>query len=271
MPEYFSIEKTGDGSDTLFSAEFNQPYHNRAGAVEESRYIFFESTGLDKQLKTKSELSILEIGFGTGMNLILLLDYLKKTKSPAKVTYYSVEAFPITPRVASTIRFENDLGSLDYNSILESIFSDLNQGWKRFEISDQVTLKLFKGRFREMEFGITDEESTTGSGQKILSQPINFIMHDPFSPESNPDGWTQDLFSKIANVSAADAMLSTYSAASSARAAMAVAGWKVARAPGALGKREMTVASKHPDRLSHLKRVNEERLIERFQRGDFQQ
>ncbi|MFO7884188.1 MAG: MnmC family methyltransferase, partial [Desulfobacteraceae bacterium] len=76
--------------------------------------------------------------------------------------------------------------------------------------------------------------------------------------------------SEIASASAKDAVLTTYSAATSARAAMAVAGWYIARAPGALGKREMTVASKNPDKLSHLKRVDEERLARRFHDGDFE-
>lgn len=269
MPENFSIEKTGDGSDTLFSTEFNQPYHNRAGAVEESRYVFFESTGLDQQLKTGSNMTVLEIGFGTGLNLILLLDYLKKAHILAAVTFYSVEAFPITPEIASNIRFGNDLDHLDYSSILKTIFSDLNKGWNRFEITNQVTLNLFMGGFSEMEFDESSEELNATFREKILSQPISYVMHDPFSPESNPDGWTPELFSKIADASAADAMLSTYSAASSARAAMAVAGWKIARAPGALRKREMTVASLNPEKLSHLKRVNEERLIKRLKDGEF--
>lgn len=269
MPENFSIEKTGDGSDTLFSAEFNQPYHNRAGAVEESRYIFFESTGLDRELEAESNLNILEIGFGTGLNLILLLDYLQKANNSAKVNFFSVEAFPISPEIASTIRFENELDDLDYNSILNTIFSDLKSGWNSFEISNRVTLHLFLGEFREMKFEASSEKSTAASGENVLFLPINFVMHDPFSPESNPAGWTPKLFSKIAKASASDAMLSTYSAASLGRAAMASAGWKVARAPGALRKREMTVASLNPDRLSHLKRVNEERLAERLKAGDF--
>lgn len=249
------IKKTGDGSDTLISEAFGQPYHSLSGAVAESRYVYFDTNGLANALSAHQDLTVLEVGFGTGMNLILLLDYLKKPGSQSNVTFMSVEAYPIDPDTASAIDFADLVDISDYSLILRNVFSNLNEGWNTIEISDQVTLDLFIGTFDEMVF----KKPT----------PIDFVLHDPFSPESNPDGWTPELFKKIADHSSDDTMLTTYSAASSARAAMAVAQWYIARAPGALGKREMTVASKNPEKLSHLKRVNEKRLIERFEQGDF--
>lgn len=249
------IKKTGDGSDTLISEAFDQPYHSLSGAVAESRYVYFERSGLADAIGEHRDITIFEVGFGTGMNLILLLDYLKKFNSQTHVTFISVEAYPINADTVSAINFGDGIDTSDYSSILRNVFSNLNKGWNTIEISDQVTLLIFIGTFDEMVF------------KKPVS--INFVLHDPFSPESNPDGWTPELFKKIADHSADDTMLTTYSAASSARAAMAVAGWYIARAPGALGKREMTVASKNPEKLSNLKRVNENRLIERFEQGDF--
>jgi len=250
------IQKTGDGSETLVSKTFNQPYHSLSGAVAESRYVYFETNGLANALSAHQDLTILEVGFGTGMNLILLLDYLKKSDSQSNVTFVSVEAYPIDPGTASAINFADLVDISDYSSILRNVFSNLHTGWNTKEISNQVTLDLFIGTFDEMDL----KKSTS----------IDFVLHDPFSPESNPAGWTLDLFSKIAEYASDDGMLTTYSAATSARAAMAVAGWSIARAPGALGKREMTVASKNAEKLSHLKRVNEKRLIERFENGDFE-
>lgn len=101
-------------------------------------------------------------------------------------------------------------------------------------------------------------------------KPFDVVLHDPFSPESNPAGWTPELFKKIAAHSLPDVRLSTYSAASSARAAMAVAGWFVARYPGAPGKREMTEAFLSESPLQSLKKVNELRLAERWRAGDFE-
>ena len=255
MSHIKEIKKTADGSDTLISRQFNQPYHSLSGAVAESRYVYFQTSGLLDALTAGEDLGILEIGFGTGMNLILMLDYIKQKDSNSTVDFYSVEAYPIDPETAASVRFGNHIDNSTYSNLLSEIFSGLTSEWNTIEISEKVTLNLFIGTFEQMEL--------------FNPKPIDYVLHDPFSPDSNPAGWTSDLFTKIASSASNDSMLTTYSAATSARAAMAVAGWNIARAPGALGKREMTVASKNPNRLSHLKRVNEKLLIERSEAGDF--
>lgn len=251
------IKQTGDGSDTLVSETFNQPYHSLGGAVAESRIVYFESTGLKERLTLtdSGHINILEIGFGSGLNLVLLLDYLKENHSNLSITYCSVEAYPLLPEIVCEINFGDSLRHVNYHDILETVFSGLEPGWKTFDVRENVTLRLFQGMFAEL----TNPEDL----------PVDYILHDPFSPDSNPAGWTADLFKTLAGWSSANAMLSTYSAATSARAAMALGGWNIARAPGALGKREMTVASKNAENLSHLKRVNEQRLIDRFKSGEF--
>lgn len=276
------IKETGDGSDTLISEKFNQPYHSLGGAVAESRYVYFQTNGLAERVMTGDKpVTVLEIGFGSGMNLVLLLDYLSKSASKPDITFFSVEAWPIEPEAAKTLNFGSDIEYPGYNELLEDIFTDLKPEWNMRRVSEKVTLLLFIGTFDEMRFiSGNSQESASASpnradlveipdGGKIITQPFDFVLHDPFSPESNPHGWTRDLFSTISAFASENAVLTTYSAATSARAAMAVAGWSIARAPGALGKREMTVASKNPANLSHLKRVKEKRLIERYQKGDF--
>ncbi|NBC27768.1 MAG: tRNA (5-methylaminomethyl-2-thiouridine)(34)-methyltransferase MnmD [Bacteroidetes bacterium] len=251
------IKQTGDGSDTLVSETFNQPYHSLGGAVAESRIVYFESTGLNERLTStdSGHINIMEIGFGSGLNLVLLLDYLENSPSDKKIAFCSVEAYPIAPETVSEINFGDQLSHIDYRALLTNIFSNPKPGWNKIEITTNVTLHLFVGMFDEL------------TNPNELD--FDFVMHDPFSPDSNPAGWTPDLFGKLAGWSSMNAMLSTYSAATSARAAMAVGGWKIARAPGALGKREMTVASKNGENLSHLKRVNEQRLIERYENEEF--
>jgi len=270
-----NIEPTRDGSNTLYSEQFGQTYHNRAGAVTESRHVFFETPGIPRLLSDHKNLSILEIGFGTGLNLVLMLDYLDKTKSKSNILFRSIEAFPIDPQIASKLDFGSKLEYLGYPSLLENIFTSLSDGLNRIEVNEQVVLELFVGDFEEtgnifkQKADISDTPPPAKRTRGTLRQPAerfpaNFIFHDPFSPEANPEGWTPELFKTIAAVSADDATLTTYCAATKARAAMAAAGWYVARAPGAPGKREMTVASLSKDMLSDLKRVDEERLVERF-------
>lgn len=249
------IKQTGDGSTTLISNQFNQPYHSLNGAVAESRYVFYKTSGLAENLQAASNLNILEIGFGSGMNLVLLMDYIEKSQTDVSVTFTTVEAYPIAPDLVSEIDFGVQLRYLEYHTLLKQIFSTPSPGWNHHQITPNIKLNLFIGTFDELDYS--------------ESAKFDYIMHDPFSPDSNPSGWTAKLFKMIADHSNDNAMLTTYSAATSARAAMAVAGWHIARSPGALGKREMTVASLNAEKLSHLKRVNEKRLIERHESGEF--
>ena len=65
------IEKTDDGSATLFVPELNEHYHSTKGARTESQHIFIEM-GLKASASTAPR--ILEVGFGTGLNAWLTLE-----------------------------------------------------------------------------------------------------------------------------------------------------------------------------------------------------
>lgn len=250
------IAETRDGSTTLYSDRYGQHYHNPNGAVAESREVFFETAKVPAKLTERDHLTIFETGFGTGLNLILMLDYLKRSGSKCHVDYVSIEAYPISAHKATDLDFGEELAGLEPNLILQDIFNNLKPGRNRFSPGSRLTLHLFNGFFDAFEAGALDRKA-------------DIFFHDPFSPEVNPELWTKEVFERLLTIAADEALLVTYCAASSARAAMAAAGWYVARAPGALGKREMTIASPKPERLEQFKRVNEEHLKKRYEAGDF--
>ncbi|MGN8226203.1 tRNA (5-methylaminomethyl-2-thiouridine)(34)-methyltransferase MnmD [Gracilimonas sp. BCB1] len=251
-----TVHQTKDGSSTLYSDTFEQFYHNPNGAASESLHVFFETPGLISTLDKANSLTILEIGFGTGLNFLLLLDILKQKKLNIPVEFWSIEAFPVDRATASGFDFKKHLNHPELNDMLPGIFDGIQPGLNEIQpLKDMdVTLHLFYGRFGDF------------SPQNLQA---DFIFHDPFSPEVNEELWTADTFTKLASYSSNQAVLATYCAASKARGAMCASGWKVARSQGALGKREMTVASLSPKMLKNFKRVNEERLAGRYQSGDF--
>lgn len=248
------LVETRDGSHTVYSSRFHQHYHNPNGAVAESRYVFFEQTGLFEDLETRDELSILEVGFGTGLNLLLLTDYLKSEDLTTKVNYYSIEGYPLSAKTVAQFNYGQHLDYPETTSVLKEIFGRISKGMNHFALSRQVSLHLFYGMF---------EDFAPDNFQ------ANYIFHDAFSPDANPELWTGDTFKKLSEYSAEDALLSTYSAASKAQGALAWAGWKVAKTQGALGKREMILAALDANRLSEHKRINEERYAQRYEEGDF--
>ncbi len=247
-----------DGSSTLYSEHFQQFYHNPNGAVSESKHVFFDTPGLTEILsspKTNS-LSILEIGFGTGLNFLLFLDQYLSNKCSFPVHFFSVEGFPISEDLAQKLNFSDFLNSKELEEFLPSVFRTIGPGNNTFSevLGTNIHLHVFYGLFEEI---------------KSIPKPTDFIFHDAFSPEVNPELWTVETFQKLTEFGNSKAVLSTYCAASKARAALAKAGWYVAKTPGALGKREMTVASLDSSNLEAFARVNERRLIERFDNGEF--
>jgi len=249
-----TLHITCDGSHTLYSPQFDQFYHNPNGAISESRHVFFQQTGLLKALSDNTQITIFETGFGTGLNLLLVMDYLLKINPPATVTFISAEANPIDEQLAKNLNYDQFF-SFEAGEILSAVFSSLRKGWNQRNLlhKNTLNLQLFNGFFKDLE---TDRKA-------------DFIFHDAFSPTVNPELWTVSTFEKLKSLSHPATVLSTYCAASKARACMAAAGWLVARAKGVLGKREMTVAALEPDILTSFKRVDEQRLIKRLQKKDF--
>ena len=245
---------TRDGSHTVYSSRFDQHYHNPNGAVAESRYVFFEQTDLIEELDKREQLTILEVGFGTGLSLMLLLDYYRDRNSSTDINYYSIEGYPLSAGSAKQLNYDEHLRHPGVTEKVTDFFESLEKGMNHYEPVDGISVHLFFGMFDDFP-----EESIAA----------NYVFHDAFSPDVNPDLWTGEVFKKIAKLSADDVILSTYCAASAAKGAMAWAGWQLARAQGALGKREMTLAALDAERLGDRKSVNGERLAERYEAGDF--
>lgn len=240
---------TDDGSNTVYSQKFEQHFHSPRGAIVESRHVFFEEPGLLLDLQKLPKLNIAETGFGTGLNLLLLAEYMEKLNCSVKIEYYAVEGYPISAELADKLNYHQ---FLDYASALprlSDLFVDLKPGINKKQVTDNISLNLFVGSFDEWQ---------------LPDKSVDYFFHDPFSIEVNPEGWTVELFSKLMNAAEYHAILSTYSAAVKARAAMASAVWQVASATGALSKREMTVASPDAFQLKSFKLLNNAKLRQRY-------
>ena len=96
---------TGDGSKTLYNAEIGECYHSKHGAVQESRHVFIK-TGLDHYVKTTGakEVSILEVGFGTGLNFLQTADFLRDKS--LRVEYVGIEGFPLSLSTIAATGYE---------------------------------------------------------------------------------------------------------------------------------------------------------------------
>lgn len=252
-----SIHITRDGSHSMYSETFRQFYHNPNGAYSESLHVFFEQSGLIESLRQNRPVSVFEVGFGTGLNAVILADLAETLDLQSEILFESVEAWPIPASQAESLNFARFCKIPEIAQNLPIVFKSLENG------------ALFTGKLGRVNLAVHRCTFDRLTDENLLHRPYSHIFHDPFSPEVNRELWSDGVFEKLRKWSMPDAMLSTYCAAVPARAAMAAAGWFVAKTVGALGKREMTLASPQTDVLSRFKRVNEEKLAQRWKSGGF--
>lgn len=262
---------TEDGSTTLFSKQYNQYYHNPNGALSESQTVFIERLKIQEHLRVyNGQLRIFEMGFGTGLNFLLAAQAFLTAypslvvKDAAELHFYSVEAYPISTEVAATFQYPIIWQKNTMTDWISTSLNGLKKGWNHHQPEEDIPifLHLYWGNIQE----ITELNPR--------NQGINFYFHDPFSIQQNPECWEPSIFERYKKWGHTQAKISTYAAATQIRAAMVVAGWQVYKATGALGKREMTIASleelpKAVLQDQQLKSCDNQRLTERWNAGEW--
>jgi len=183
-----------DGTNTLYSKEFDEPYHStKDGALHES---------LEKHVKpalaltqNKKQLNILDICFGLGYNTFATLYYIKKQNLSTKVHILSPEFDEELVRSLDTFIFPPEFENIKH--IIEAISQDLTYEDEQFKI-----------------------EILLGDARKSIPQikeKIDIVYQDAFSPAHNPLLWTREYFKDVRAVCKEDALLTTYSIAAAIR------------------------------------------------------
>ena len=214
------IEKTDDGSTTLFVPELNEHYHSTKGARTESQHIFI-NMGLKASTATTPH--ILEIGFGTGLNAFLTL--LDAEVHQRKIHYYSVELYPLDMDV---------IESLNYGEMICAGRKDVFQALHQVEWNVAVQVTDFFGLHK-----IQGDSNTCA-----LPDRIDLVYFDAFAPDKQPEMWNQEIFNRLYARMTGGGVLTTYCAKGVVRRMMKEAGYSVERIPGPPGKREMLRAIK---------------------------
>lgn len=214
------IIQTEDGSHSVLHSELHETYHSIHGAIQESEHTFI-GAGL-RQCK-QSSLNILEIGFGTGLNAFLTLVETEKTRQ--KVFYTAVELYPISPESAASFNYP-DLIAKDKKDIFYLLHTSPWQ--KHISLTKNFDLNKIQEDFTKLR----------------LTEMYDLIYFDAFSPEKQPEMWTNERFQMLYDCCNPNAILTTYCAKGAVRRALQTAGFSVERIPGAKGKREMLRARK---------------------------
>jgi tRNA U34 5-methylaminomethyl-2-thiouridine-forming methyltransferase MnmC len=213
---------TDDGSHSLMSETFGDSYHSKFGAVQESQHVFIEAA-LNFQIeKKKSELSILEVGFGTGLNAFMT--YREAEKQKIHVDYLTFEKFPLSIEQAELLNYPERL-MMD-----ETIFKEMHRcNWdETVKLSPYFTFKK----------GQNDCTAIT------MQDFADIIYFDAFAPQIQPELWELSVMQSLFNALKSGGVLTTYCAKGTVKRALKEVGFQIEALEGPLGKREMTRATK---------------------------
>jgi len=183
-----------DGSNTLYSKEFDEPYHStKDGALHESLEKYVKPS---LSLKSSQEkLIILDICFGLGYNTFATVYYIKKYNIKTKVHILSPEFDEKLVRSLDTFDFPPEFESI--KTIIKAISKNL------YYEDDQFKIEILLGDARESILKIKEK--------------IDIVYQDAFSPTHNPLLWTYEWFRDVRGICKDDAILTTYSTAAAIR------------------------------------------------------
>ena len=222
-----TLKVTADGSRTLYSERYQQNYHSHFGAETESRYVFLETSGVAERLKAGRQTSILELGFGLGLNYLLTAD--KALTSRAPLSYTAIENDLISAEDLSSLRYDN---LLTHGGLITSLSTKLGHpGVSPLELHEgTVTLSIKLANIEDVDY---------------REGAYDAIYLDAFSPDANPECWTAEIFRKLARALRTGGVLATYCVKGSVRRGLQDAGFTTTRLPGPPGKREILRATQN--------------------------
>lgn len=219
------IKITKDGSKTLYIKELNENYHSHHGALQEAKHVFIEN-GM-KELKN-SEINILELGFGTGLNVLVTIDEYLKADKHHVINFYSIEKYPITEKEIQELRYDR----LFSDENLEEVYQKIHAA--EWNVKTEIIPGFFLQKIRADFFAL----------KNIDLPDIHLVYYDCFGARVQPDLWEEPLFQMVADKMACGGLLTTYSSKGSVRRILQELGFLVEKKPGPPGKREMINAWK---------------------------
>ena len=216
------IITTADGSKTIYIPEWDEHYHSSHGALQEAQHVFINN-GLNKQ--TGDYLTILEMGFGTGLNA--LLTYFSAEKRQQYIHYIGIEAFPPSEKEIAAMEYDRFSSDPDAKRVYEELHT---APWNNaLSISEHFVI---------------EKQKCVLEDARVDGGTVDLIYYDAFGPRVQPELWTLEIFELLYKWLAPGGVLVTYCAKGQVKRDLKAVGFLVESLPGPPGKREMTRAIK---------------------------
>ncbi len=217
------LTQTADGSNTLFNETIGEHYHSSHGAVQESKHVFLEA-GLKHaiQLKRENFVSILEIGFGTGLNFILSFAHCEENQ--IMLNYTGLEAFPLTKDTIESTNYQQYVSSPIWGKFISTYDNALI---KTQQVSPYCELTIHVNTLQDFN----------------TTKQFDIVYYDAFSVQHQPEMWTNEIIAHVCSLIKPGGIFVTYAITGNLKRAVKSAGLTIEKLPGAPGKREMLRAT----------------------------
>ena len=204
------------------SRRFDDPFFSLENGLAETRHVFL--AGNDLPARFRPGFHIAELGFGTGLNLVAAALAWQAAGMDGPLRFTSFEAFPLSGPDARAA-----LAAFPEAAPFAGAIAAALEGDGRIE-TNTLSARIIPGDAR---LTVPGWDGTADAW---------FL--DGFAPARNPELWEPALLQAVADHTAPGGSCATYSAAGAVRAALADAGFTVARVPGYGRKRHMVKGSR---------------------------
>ena len=229
------LERTPDG--VPWSPEYRDIYHSVDGGLAQAHAVFLEGNALPARWRGRERFTILETGFGLGLNFLAAWERLRADpQGPRRLHFVSVERHPFpAAELAEALAPFTSIGPLA--RALADHFPPPVAGFHRLHFdAGRIILTLLLGDAREQ--------------LPQLEARADAVFLDGFAPARNPEMWSPEVVREIARIAVPGATLATWTVAGGVRAALAGAGFRVEKREGFGHKREMLVGTREGDALA---------------------
>ena len=248
-----TIKFTDDGSPTLESDSYNECFHNRSSALNETKEKFTTPSELYRYKEGKT-IYVLDICIGMGYNTACLIEEI--IKNGQQLDWYGLEIDKRPLVHALTIGLYKSYWSKNVCNILKSISQ--NNRWS----TDIGKGEIFWGDARKMIDNIPK------------TKKFDVIMLDPFSPQKCPQLWSKEFLQKVVQLLSKSGRVITYSSSAALRKSLRETGLEIiSRAPlkserskwssgtVALHTNENNINEINKEFLKQLSQMEEEHLL----------
>lgn len=219
MDTNLQIVATADGSNTIYNPQVGENYHSKHGALQESQHVFL-TAGLKYFLEQngQQQASILEVGFGTGLNFLLTADHCTSYK--ISLNYVGIEAYPLTHEMIGQTGYYKYVEKETWESFINNYQSSIT---KPTQLNPHCKLKI-------------DHTELLNFNSAVKYDVIYF---DAFAAIHQPEMWNEEAIAHTIKFLNPGGVFVTYAITGNLKRMLKGLGLTIQKIPGAPGKREM--------------------------------